>query len=177
MTPGLLSAPRYCDQPFPGYRYVPGCNPHPTAHPAGHSYRSPGTPHPAVVWQPAERWRECGDYLFGCDLYNHGYWWEAHEAWEGVWRLCDRGSLQRGLLQGLIQVSAAHLQGSVQRQAGVERLRRSSAEHLRPVLEAVGAGRYMGLAPAIWWRDVERYFDRAAIGPADAAPYPYLLLK
>ncbi len=33
----------------------------------------------------------CSDaFLWGLDLFNHGYYWEAHEAWEGLWQVADR---------------------------------------------------------------------------------------
>ena len=42
----------------------------------------------------------------GVDLYAAGRYWDAHEAWEGPWRVeCD--PYRRTFLQGLIQVAAA----------------------------------------------------------------------
>jgi hypothetical protein len=29
-------------------------------------------------------------FLWGLDLFNHYYYWEAHEAWEGLWQVADR---------------------------------------------------------------------------------------
>ena len=48
-------------------------------------------------------------FLFGVDLFNHGFYWEAHESWEGLWRRCVRGQAQHQVLQGLIQIAAAYL--------------------------------------------------------------------
>src|SRR4030095_3868699 len=85
--PPFAGAPRYAPQrPFPPYRFVPGLNPHPVSHPQGHSYRGRAREEPPPRFAP-ERWRENVDFLHGCDLYNHAYWWEAHEAWEGLWHL------------------------------------------------------------------------------------------
>jgi hypothetical protein len=42
----------------------------------------------------------------GQDLFNHGYYWEAHEAWEGLWQVADKGSPLRAFLKGLILLSA-----------------------------------------------------------------------
>ena len=71
------------ERPFPAYAFLPGRDPHPTRDPRGHSYAEPeGEPH---TWRPDEEWRENQEYLFGCDLYNAGYLWEAHEAWEDIW--------------------------------------------------------------------------------------------
>ncbi len=46
----------------------------------------------------------------GIYYYNHERFWEAHEAWEGVWKKC-RGE-EKSLVQGLIllAVSFAHCQ-------------------------------------------------------------------
>lgn len=46
-------------------------------------------------------------FLWGIDLFNHGYYWEAHEAWEGLWQVADRGAPLRMLFKGLILLSAA----------------------------------------------------------------------
>ena len=43
----------------------------------------------------------------GLDLFNHGYYWEAHEAWEGLWQVADRDGPLRMLFKGLIMLSAA----------------------------------------------------------------------
>ena len=45
--------------------------------------------------------------LWGMDLFNQGYYWEAHEAWEALWRAAIRGSAEHNLLQGLILLAAA----------------------------------------------------------------------
>ncbi len=40
------------------------------------------------------------------DLFNHGYYWEAHEAWEQLWRAAERGTPEHDLLHGLILLAA-----------------------------------------------------------------------
>lgn len=125
-----LSAPRFTKFAFPPYRFVPGKHPHPIAHPEGHSYHPPGHVGPHVDWVPPERWRDSPEYLFGCDLYNHGFWWESHEAWEGLWRVTSDGGEQKRFLQGLIQIAAIHLQLFQGHADGVARLRTTSREHL-----------------------------------------------
>ena len=72
-----------------------------------------------------------GEYRWGIDLYNNGYYWEAHEAWESLWR--QTSSLDRDFLQGLIQCAGAALKLAMgepgQRLAnkGLGRLRRVAA--------------------------------------------------
>jgi hypothetical protein len=98
--------PRYSRRPFPAYRFVPGRTPHPTRDPAGHSYGH--RPTPAASFD-AERWYREDDYLYGVDLYNHGYWWEAHEAWESCWAAAGKLTPTGLFLQGLIQITAGCL--------------------------------------------------------------------
>lgn len=62
------------------------------------------------------------EFRWGVDLYNCGYYWEAHEAWEDLWRLADKQSSPRLLLQGLIQCSGAALKGLVGQNEGRARL-------------------------------------------------------
>tara|TARA_B100001142_G_C14171817_1_gene592529 strand:+ start:193 stop:612 length:420 start_codon:yes stop_codon:yes gene_type:complete len=54
-------------------------------------------------------WREHSGYLHGIDLFNHGCYWEAHEAWEDLWLPLDKEDPVRIHTQGLIQASAALL--------------------------------------------------------------------
>ena len=101
--------PRYSSEPFPPYRYVPGEHPHPTRDPRGHSS---GTPEVTQLLSP-DSWQTCAPYLYAIDLFNHGYWWEAHEALEPFWRAADRNARDGLFLQGLIQVAAALLRHSM----------------------------------------------------------------
>jgi predicted metal-dependent hydrolase len=47
------------------------------------------------------------EYLHGIELFNSGKYWEAHEAWEEIWRV-SQGDLKL-FYQGLIQAAAALL--------------------------------------------------------------------
>ena len=75
------------DSPFPPYSFVPGRFPHPVSDPAGHSFGAVTLAAPAL---DPERWAENSRYLLGIDLFNAGYYWEAHEAWESLWHACGR---------------------------------------------------------------------------------------
>lgn len=81
---------------LPPYRYGIDPGPHPTRHPEGHSFGEPG---PAADFAAA-----CAR---GLRLYAHGYFWEAHEAWEEPWRMLPLTDPRREFLQGLIQLTAA----------------------------------------------------------------------
>lgn len=176
-----LSALRYSSRPFPAYRFIPGQFPHPTAHPLGHSYHPPGSPRPQVQLLEAHRWRESADYLYGCDLYNHGYWWEAHEAWEGPWQLTDKKGPQGLFLQGIIQVAACHAKLYLGNREGVSRLRNTSVERLNSALAQISESTYMGLDVRDWMGRVVDYYEErcnlASEAPAhDPEFYPYIRL-
>lgn len=92
------------DEPFPAYAYTPGRNPHPVRDSRGHSF---GVDHPAPAAPDPERWGDSHDYLRGIDLFNAGYYWEAHEAWEGLWNACGRAGRTADFLRALIALAAA----------------------------------------------------------------------
>ena len=176
----ILSTKRYSSRSFPGYRFTPGRDPHPTASPHGHSYRAPGTPEERVDCPPPERWGSCEEYLYGCDLYNHGYWWEAHEAWEALWHVPEKGSVQKRFLQGIIQVAACHLKLLLGRRDGVVRLRASSQEHLRAAIQGIGGLRYMGLDVRAFQAGADAYLEARLVGMGrpvhEWERFPYIVL-
>ncbi len=91
--------------PFPPYSYVPGGPwPHPTRSEAGHSFGR--TPEPAAPIE-AGRWAQSPLYLRGIELFNAGYYWEAHETWEPLWHVHGRRGATAALLQALIKLAAA----------------------------------------------------------------------
>ena len=94
--------PRWLPQKnFPPYAYLPGKKPHPVRDPRGHSYHVEPIPVAAGASLDSDA------FLWGLDLFNHGYYWEAHEAWEGLWQVVDRDGPLRKLFKGLILLSAA----------------------------------------------------------------------
>ena len=86
------------DRSFPRYAYLPGKGPHPVRDPGGHSY--------GVQLVLVSASLDSEEFAWGQDLFNHGYYWEAHEAWEGLWQIANRGSPLRAFLKGLILLSA-----------------------------------------------------------------------
>lgn len=129
LAPGR-TAPRYLpDRAFPPYRYLPGVNPHPARDPDGHSYEpSPATP-ACEAWDPAA-WRELTDWLWGVDLFNAFYFWEAHEAWERLWIAQPRPSAPALVLQGLIQLAASLLKVRTHSLAAADRLAKAGLQNL-----------------------------------------------
>ena len=124
------SWPRYTAKAFPPYRFVPARTPHPQRDPDGHAFGQ-AAEHPAPV--SVESWRENRVYLYGIDLYNYAYWWECHEALEGLWLAEGRRTEQAKFLQGLIQVSAANLQRFMGGAGAADRLLRDGLGRLDSV--------------------------------------------
>ena len=88
---------------FPPYSFVPGHWPHPTRDPEGHSY---GIEPDVGAALDLEDWQRCDAYLRGVDLFNAGYYWEAHEVWEEIWKALGREGVTAELLQALIKLTA-----------------------------------------------------------------------
>jgi hypothetical protein len=92
------------EEPMPAYSYVPGKFPHPIRDPAGHSF---GEAAEEVADFDPRRWRKSRAYLRGIDLFNHGFYWEAHESWEAVWNAAGRQGTVADFMKGLIKLAAA----------------------------------------------------------------------
>ncbi len=118
---------RYSSREFPPYRHVPGSTPHPTRDPEGHSYGGGAGHLPDLN---AIDWRLCEHYLFGIDLFNAGYWWEAHEVLEGLWHAAGIGTPAAHVLQAVIQCAAAHLKTVTSRPTGARRLFEQAHNHV-----------------------------------------------
>lgn len=111
------------------------------------------------------------EYLFGIDLFNAAFFWEAHESWEAVWHAVERQSVVGHFLQALIQSSAAVLQHHRGRMRGVRNLlERSNAnlEAARQWLESRQRTDFMGVELDVWRAQLERHL--AGSSPA----FPFL---
>jgi predicted metal-dependent hydrolase len=83
---------------------------------------------------PAERRRLV---RLGVDLFNRGDFFEAHEAWEEVWR--STRPEPRDLFQGLIQVAAAlHMFRDLHRDRGPRVTLAKARQRLEPFAPAAG---------------------------------------
>ncbi|TVQ54266.1 MAG: DUF309 domain-containing protein [Phycisphaerales bacterium] len=169
--------PRLTDVALPERRFLPG---------DAHAPHLPD-PLPLAPLVTPDQWRDCPAYLYGCDLYNHGYWWESHELWELIWRAAagdPEYETLRHFTQGLIQVAACAIKLEQRKARGLRKLLTSSENYLREVIERVGNAPYMGLRVHDWHASVRQYyserFDPEAIAitaPHDAASFPYLQLS
>jgi uncharacterized protein len=165
VVPGRLLPQR----PLPSYGYVPGLFPHPVSDPDGHSHGAGPRVPPAA---DPSRWWESADYLFGVDLFNAGYYWEAHEAWEGLWHACGRGGVAGDFLKGLIQTAAAGVKVRQGVPRGVASLAAGAAGYFRAVLAALGRedARYFGLDVAGLVRFAEGLASQPPPEPTRPAP-------
>ena len=151
--------PRYAPQrSFPPYAFLPGRDPHPTRDPRGHSY---GEALEDAVFHPPETWADNEEYLYGVDLYNHGYLWEAHEAWEGLWHPAKTDELVGPFLQGLIQCTAACLKIPMEQPKGLARLGQMGTERLERVGLAAGPI-FMGLDVLDFVESMRTFVESAA---------------
>ena len=141
---------RYSSRPFPSYRFIPGLAPHPTRDPEGHSYNQ--EPDPLKSFDP-DKWHSCEEYLFGIDLLNHGYWWEAHEALEAVWAAAGRRTNTGFFVQGLIQVAVAHLKKFQGLHDVAARMAQTGLKKMMPVNQV-----YLGIDMSRFRSTVTAYF-------------------
>lgn len=118
---------------LPPYAYLPGRDPHPTRHPQGHAYAAAK---PEGDARAALR--------RGLVLFDHGYYWEAHEAWEAPYHEAARDGSARMLFKGLIALAAAGLKV---RQGLPDQATRFAGRAARIFtdLAARGGPRYLGL--------------------------------
>jgi hypothetical protein len=154
---------------------VPGLHPPPVRDRAGHSYQPSTTSTPHPPWDPSA-WRTLAAWLFGVDLFNAFFFWEAHESWEGLWAAKPRDGVPARLLQGLIQIAAALLKIHLGSLAGAAALSRAG-------LDKIAAA--AAVAPALLGLDVRatlthftpyfRPLSQRTLPPLDAS-VPLVLL-
>lgn len=127
----MPAPPRYAPtRPLPPYAYVPGHDhPHPVTDPRGHLFNLP-VPAPVAFDrlpdEPSLRRRTINalvaphpDWRYALDLFNEGYAWEAHEAWERFWHALGRTTPEARFVQGLIHLAAACVKIREGKPAGV----------------------------------------------------------
>lgn len=159
--------PRYSVTPLPPYRYLPfqGSDelPHPKRDPKGYAY---GKSQPRLPGFTADNWQECDSYLYGIDLFNHGYWWESHEALEEVWKAAGYRETDCGrFLQGLIQLAAAQLKRFIGQEVGARKL---TAEGLEKITRVDGV--FLGIDVSVFAAEARRCLSE------DRDEYPQIRL-
>ncbi|BBM86863.1 DUF309 domain-containing protein [Candidatus Uabimicrobium amorphum] len=148
------------ERPFPPYRYVNGLNPHPIKDPRGHSYGSQEPMYSQEYLDP-DNWQQNKDYLYGIDLYHHGYFWESHEAWEGLWNAYGRETIPGKFMQGLIQNAAAQIKLHKKQLSGVCSLSKKSWANLTVVsdcLQRNDRNNFMGISITELFSEMKRCY-------------------
>jgi hypothetical protein len=149
------------DDALPLYSYVPGGSwPHP------HRGKPPTRPGEGIAPVVGDNWRTSADYVRGVQLFNAGYYWEAHEAWEGLWHAHGRKGPTADVLKGLIKLAAAGVKVRERQPSGVITHARRAADLFESVRARDATG-VLGL-------DLERLLSHArrvaANPPADDSP-------
>jgi hypothetical protein len=155
------------DEPLPSYSYIPGRFPHPLSDPRGHSFglrpKPPGPPDPG-------RWQSCRPYLLGLDLFNHGYYWEAHEVWEGLWHACGHRGTTANFIKGLIKLAAAGVKVREGIAKGVHSHARRAVELFQQTAQELGGENvcFMGLGLADLIHFAQQVANRVPLSKEDA---------
>jgi hypothetical protein len=68
--------------------------------------------------------------LYGLRLNNEGFFWEAHEILEAVWKVAPKGGLDRICLRACIQIANANLKLRMGKLQAVKRLIADAAAEL-----------------------------------------------
>ena len=120
-----MTSPRYApERPFPPYAFIPGRNPHPEKE-GGHSYG-----------KKIQVVKEFGkDFYHGVDLFNHGFFWEAHVYWEALWHLFEKKSGPALFLQALIKLAAAQVKEEMGQKSNAREHFNRALEILRALVE------------------------------------------
>jgi hypothetical protein len=137
--------PRYNTAPLPPYSYVPGHSPHPVSDPRGHMHGRTHAPVPAL---DPTNWQASDAYRYAVDLFNGGFYWEAHEAWEALWHAAGRRGPVAAWLKALIKLAAAAVKLREGNAAGVQR-------HARRALQLFAEVRRHIAPPATAYAGVE----------------------
>lgn len=147
--------------PLPDWTYIPGGPwPHPNRADRPSYHAGP------IV---EDDWRGSPTYLRGVELFESGYYWESHEAWEALWHAHGRIGPTANVLKALIKLAAAGVKVRERQPRGVATHARRAAELFRSV--AGTSPRLLGLDLATWAEIADRIADDppANQGPSGAA--------
>ncbi len=121
---------------FPSYSYVPGKFPHPHSDPRGHHFGDDIEP-PAHPLTPD--WPTSLHFRLAVELFNHGYYWEAHEFWEMLWHAAGRKGVEAAFFKALIQLAVVGVKIREGQRGGALTHARRAVELLTQVRAQSGA--------------------------------------
>jgi predicted metal-dependent hydrolase len=151
-------------RPFPPYAFVPGGPwPHPIRSSQGHSF---GRTPLKVETIDRDLGARSPTFLWGIELFNAGYYWEAHEAWEALWHSYGRKGARADVVKALIKLAAAGVKVRERQEHGVRTHAARAAEQFGSARNEAGR-RQLGLDLDEW---IERAGQIARDPPADPGP-------
>ncbi len=159
---------RYSDRPLPPYSHVPGLTPHPVSDPRGHMHGDEEEDPPALS---PDDWERSPTFLYAIDLFNYGFYWEAHEAWEQLWIAAGRVGPTADFLKGLIKLAAAGVKLREGNSEGVLR-------HGKRAEQLLGASAMCGLDQRTLLKhatDTQSLSGETLDGPAATRDLPFTL--
>jgi hypothetical protein len=145
------------EERLPPYTYTPGVAPHPISDPAGHSYGRVARP----ITVDAEQLGASPVFRRAIQLFQDGYYWEAHEEWESIWHALGRRGASADFVKGLIKLAAAGVKAREGNTVGVQR-------HLRRAVELLSAASTTAI------RDVPALTECASALAGSTTSYPRL---
>jgi uncharacterized protein len=124
------------NEPLPPYSYVPGGPwPHPNRGRKGDfPWRTPAPLEVTPETKPAIEAR----FRRGVELFNAGYYWEAHEVWEVLWHAYGRRGPMADVIKALIKLAAAGVKVREGQEHGVRTHSHRAAELFAAVRDCAG---------------------------------------
>jgi uncharacterized protein len=150
--------------PLPAYSYFPGCAwPHPNRSSGGHVKKDLAG---GGLRSPVDKRWWSTKFLRGVELFNAGYYWEAHEVWEELWHVERRQGPTAEVLKALIKLAAAGVKVREGRENGVRtHCHRAAASFAAAAGQ--GGPRQLGLDLDFWARCCEELAENP---PKDHGP-------
>lgn len=100
------------------------------------------------------RWWQDPAFQRGYELFDAGYYWEAHDAWESIWHALGRRGAEADLVKGLIKLAAAGVKVRQRQPSGVRTHALGAAALLETLRAADASGQFR-------WIDLEGLATRA----------------
>jgi predicted metal-dependent hydrolase len=147
---------------LPRWAYLPGKTPAPD--------RAPLERAKALVPKAYENGVDPRDpaFRYGLALHDAGFFWEAHEVWEAVWKAAPKNGCDRLVLRALIQLANAGLKLRMGRPQAAARLVEEARGELAEAVRRGCAAEAGGLAAA----SLEDLMTTVAVSPDVVAPGP-----
>ncbi len=134
---------KYSGFDFPPYAFVPVRNPHPKSNPEGHLYGKDELKPNKI---DSNSFINSEEYLYGIDLFNHGFYWEAHEVWESLWNAHNREGNIAEFLKALIRLSAAGVKVKQAQERGIKDHSQAAGKVFEKLLTNTNQDLFLGIS-------------------------------